>query len=131
VLHGHPERIVRGVALAVLAGALLALAVRLRRQPKLKDFRIADRGEEVVPAWPFCTARRARARHRPHIWGTSAATEAEQVLWGRSLTYPRGCRRRRVAFPYLVVAGAYGAQLAVKVRGGRLHRSRVRHFRVE
>lgn len=116
--------IAAGVASAVLAGAVLALAGAPAEAAKLKDFRIADRGEEVVAAWTFCTARRARARHQLHIWGTSAVTEAEQVLWERSLTYTRGCRRRRVAFPYFVVTGAYAAQLAVRVRGGRLHRSR-------
>lgn len=79
---GSRRRIIEaGVASAVLAGALLALAGAPAEAGKLKDFRIADRGDEVVAAWTFCTARRARAWHQLHIWGTSAVTEAEQVLW--------------------------------------------------
>jgi hypothetical protein len=74
---------------------------------------------------------RPQGKKKDHRGGRpSAVTEPEQVLWERSLTYPRGCRRRPVAFPYILVAGAYAAQLAVRVRGGRMHRSRVRHFRV-
>jgi hypothetical protein len=72
---------------------------------KLKDFRIADRGEEVVAAWTFCTARRVRTWQQLDIWGTSADTETERVLWEPRPTYPRGCQRRRKAFPYLVVTG--------------------------
>jgi hypothetical protein len=97
----------------------------------LKDFRIADRGEKVVATWTFCTARRVETWQQLYIWGTSAETENEAILWEPRPTYPRGCHHRRKAFPYLVVPGAYAAQLTVKVLGGRRHESRVKHFRLE
>lgn len=120
-----------GVASALLAGALLALAGDPAEAARLKDFRIADRGEKVVATWTFCTARRVRTWQQLDIWGTSADTETERVLWEPRPTYPRGCQRRRKAFPYLVVTGPYAAELTIKVLGGRLHQSRVKHFRVE
>ena len=123
--------IAAGVASALLTGALLALADAPAEAARLKDFRIADRGEEVVATWTFCTARRVRTWQQLHIWGTSAVTETEQILWEPQPTYPRGCQRRRKAFPYLVIPGAYAAQLTIKVLGGRLHQSRVKHFRME
>jgi hypothetical protein len=123
--------IAAGIASAVLAGPLLALAGAPAEAAKLKDFRVADRGDEVVATWTFCTARRVRTWQQLYIWGTSAATEGERVLWEPRPTYPRGCQHRRKAFPYIVVTGPYAAQLTVKVLGGRLHQSRVKHFRVQ
>jgi hypothetical protein len=119
------------VASALLAGALLALPIAPAEAAKLKDFRIADRGEKVVATWSFCTARRVQTWQQLHIWGTSAETETEQILWEPTPTYPRGCQRRRKAFRYLVVTGPYAAQLTIKARGGGFHQSRVKHFRVE
>jgi hypothetical protein len=127
-----PRRVIAvGVASALLFGALLAFPGEPAEAAKLKDFRIADRGEEVVATWTFLTARRVRTWQQLHIGGTSADTETEQVLWEPRPTYPRGCQRRRNAFPYFVVTGPYAAQLTIKVRGGRLHQSRVAHFQVE
>jgi hypothetical protein len=97
----------------------------------LKDFRIADRGEKVVATWTFCTAKRVRTSQQLYIWGTSADTETEAIWWEPQPTYPRGCSHRRKGFPYLVIPGAYAAQLTIKVPGGRLHQSRVKHFRME
>lgn len=123
--------ITASVASALLAGALLALPGAPAEAAKLKDFRIAVRGEKVVATWTFCTARRVQTWQQLHIWGTSAETETEQILWEPTPTYPRGCQRRRKAFPYLVIPGPYAAQLTIKVLGGRLHQSRVKHFRLE
>jgi hypothetical protein len=119
-------------ALAALAVVVtLVVAVPPAQAGRLQNFHVADRGDEVVASWEWCARRRVRARHSLYIWGTSAVTEGEQVLWEPTLRYPRGCRRRRVSFPYFVVTGAYAAQLDFKVLGGRMHSSRVRHFRVE
>jgi hypothetical protein len=123
--------ITASVASALLAGAFLALPGAPAEAAKLKDFRIADRGEKVVATWTFCTARRVRTSQQLHIWGTSPDTETEQILWEPTPTYPRGCQRRRKAFPYLVIPGPYAAQLTIKARGGRVHQSRVKHFRLE
>jgi hypothetical protein len=73
--------IAAGVASALLAGALLALPSARAEAAKLKDFRIADCGEKVVATWTFCTARRVRTWQELYIWGTSAGTETEQILW--------------------------------------------------
>jgi hypothetical protein len=123
--------IAASVASGLLAGSWLALAGAPVEAAKLKDFGIADRGEKVVATWTFCTARRVRTWQQLDIWGTSADTETERVLWEPRPTYPRGCQRRRKAFPYLVIPGPYAAQLTIKVLGGRLHQSRVKHFRME
>jgi hypothetical protein len=129
---GTRRRIIAaGIASALLAGSSLALPGAAAEAAKLKDFRVAYRGEKVVATWTFCTARRVRTWQQLDIWGTSAVTETERILWEPRPTYPRGCQRRRKAFPYLVIAGPYAAQLTIKVRGGRLHQSRVKHFRVE
>jgi hypothetical protein len=128
---GRRGIIAASVASALLAGELLSLAGAPAEAARLKDFRIADRGEKVVATWTFCTARRVRTWQQLDIWGTSAVTDSERVLWEPRPTYPRGCQPRRKAFPYFVVTGPYAAQLTVKVLGGRLHQSRVKHFRVE
>jgi hypothetical protein len=123
--------IAAGLASALLTGALLGLAGAPAEAARLKDFRIADRGEKVVATWTFCTAKRVRTSQQLYIWGTSADTETEAIWWEPQPTYPRGCSHRRKGFPYLVIPGAYAAQLTIKVPGGRLHQSRVKHFRME
>jgi hypothetical protein len=116
---------------ALVVALMLAAAAPPAQAGRLRNFHVADRGDRVVASWEWCARRPVRALHWLHIWGTSAATETEQGLWEPTLRYPRGCRRRRVSFPYFVVSGPYAAQLRIKVPGGRAHLSRVRHFRVE
>jgi hypothetical protein len=129
---GTRRRIIAaGVASTLLAGALLALAGAPAEAARLKDFRIADRGEDVVATWTFCTAKRVRTFQQLRIWGTSADTETEAIWWEPHPTYPRGCSHRRKAFPYLVIPGAYAAQLTINPAGGGRHQSRVKHFRME
>jgi hypothetical protein len=115
----------------LVVAVMLAAAAPPAQAGRLRNFHVADRGDRVVASWEWCAQRPVRALHWLHIWGTSAATESEQALWEPTLRYPRGCRRRRVSFPYFVVSGPYAAQLRIKVPGGRAHLSRVRHFRVE